>query len=85
METFERDTMKVKIVTSLNTKLYYKYGEKMIQSFLSKWPDNYELAIYYEDDNEQIFDQLGKLERIKTYNEEKFRYKIYNVKLKVSQ
>lgn len=60
--------MKVKIITSLNTKLYYKYGEKMIQSFMSKWPDNYELAIYYDDDKDQIFDQLGKVERIKTYN-----------------
>lgn len=68
METFERFSMKVKIITSLNTKLYYKYGEKMIQSFLSKWPENYELAIYYDDDHEMIFDHLNKVERIKTYN-----------------
>lgn len=60
--------MRVKIITSLNTKLYYKYGEKMIQSFLSKWPENYELAIYYDDDTDQIFDQLDKVNRIKTYN-----------------
>lgn len=68
MEAFERNIM-TKIITSMNTKLYYKYGEKMIQSFYEKWPEQYQLHIYYEEDDKHIFNDLNKLERIKTFNQ----------------
>lgn len=66
-------------VTLMSTKQFYETGNAMVRSFLFFWPEESDLCIYYTDDTNSIFHELGKIRRIRTFNLDLYKWELDSV------